>query len=49
MIFMRTVYFKDNESETKNQTGLRISTHIYNNYDQIDLLVKAIEENLTMM
>jgi isopenicillin-N epimerase len=48
-IFMRTIYFKDSETETKNQTGLRISTHIYNNYDQIDLLVKGIEENLDMM
>jgi selenocysteine lyase/cysteine desulfurase len=48
-IIMRTVYYKDSATETRNQTGLRISTHIYNNYDQIDLLVKGIEENLDMM
>jgi len=48
-IIMRTVYFKDDKTETRNQTGLRISTHIYNNYHQIDLLIQAIEENLDMM
>lgn len=48
-ILMRTVYYKNYPSEAKDRTGLRISTHIYNNYDQIDLLARAIEENLGMM
>ncbi len=47
-IYMRTVYFKD-AGDDRTRTCLRISTHIYNNYDQIDLLARAIEENLGMM
>ena len=48
-ILMRTIYYVDYEGATQYRTGLRISTHIYNNYDQIDLLIRAIEENLDMM
>ena len=29
-----------------SKTVLRVSTHIYNNYDQIDCLIQGIEENL---
>jgi selenocysteine lyase/cysteine desulfurase len=47
-IYMRTVAFKD-AGDNQTRIGLRISTHIYNNYDQIDLLARAIEENLGMM
>lgn len=48
-IIMRTVYYKDYAAQTPSKTGLRISTHIYNNFNQIDLLARAIEENLSMM
>ena len=48
-IIMRTVTYKDNEGDLQNKQGLRISTHIYNNYDQIDLLAQAIEENIDLM
>ena len=48
-ILMRTVYYKNDPNEPQSRTGLRISTHIYNNYDQIDLLARAVEENLGMM
>jgi selenocysteine lyase/cysteine desulfurase len=47
-IVMRTVSFTD-EGDVQTRQGLRISSHIYTNYDQIDLLARAIEENLGMM
>ena len=47
-IVTRTVQFKD-AGDDQIRRGVRISTHIYNNYDQIDLLARAIEENLGMM
>jgi len=47
-IMLRTVYFQE-AGDAQTRTGLRISTHIYNNYDQIYLLARAIEENLGMM
>lgn len=48
-IIMRTVYHYDYPGSTTKIRGMRISTHIYNNYDQIDLLCQAIEKNLDMM
>lgn len=48
-ILLRTVAYKNDSSETINRKVLRISTHIYNNYDQIDLLARAIEENLDLI
>ena len=47
-IVMRTVQFKD-AGDDQMRHGMRLSTHMYNNYDQIDLLARAIEENLGMM
>jgi len=47
-IVTRTVQFKD-AGDDQMRHGMRLSTHIYNNYDQIDLLARAIEENLGMM
>jgi selenocysteine lyase/cysteine desulfurase len=44
-IRMRTVDIRDTEGGPLYK-AIRASTHIYNNYDQIDLLARAVEENL---
>ena len=46
-IRMRTVDIRDTGGPLYK--AIRASTHIYNNYDQIDLLARAVEENLGMM
>ena len=43
-IVIRTVSFKDNASDTQAKRALRVSTQIYNNYDEIDTLISAIKE-----
>jgi len=48
-ILIRYVDFRDNPDDPNRQYAIRVSTHIYNNYDQIDLLARAIEENLGMI
>lgn len=48
-IIARTVFFKQNPGDTNLQIGIRISTHIYNTYDQIDLLARGVEENLALI
>jgi selenocysteine lyase/cysteine desulfurase len=44
-IRIRYVDMRDTEGGTAYR-AIRASTHIYNNYDQIDLLARAVEENL---
>lgn len=44
-ILIRTVDMRDTEGGPLYK-AIRVSTHIYNNYDQIDLLARAIGENL---
>jgi selenocysteine lyase/cysteine desulfurase len=43
-IIVRRVSFKDNASDTSSKQAIRISTHIFNDYDQIDAVVAAIKE-----
>jgi len=48
-ILIRTVTYKNDSSESIRRKVCRMSTHIYNNYDQIDLFARAIEENLDLI
>jgi selenocysteine lyase/cysteine desulfurase len=42
-IVIRTTCFKDTRSDTQSKRALRISTHIYNNYRQIDRVLELIK------
>ena len=42
-IVIRTVTFKDKHSDVQNKRALRVSTHIFNNYSEIDKLISAIK------
>ena len=43
-IAIRTVGYKEKHADEKNISALRISTHLYNNYDQIDTAIEEIKE-----
>jgi selenocysteine lyase/cysteine desulfurase len=43
-IVTRTVGYKEKHADEKNISALRISTHLYNNYDQIDTAIEEIKE-----
>jgi selenocysteine lyase/cysteine desulfurase len=42
-IVIRTANFKDKGSDTQKKQALRVSTHIFNNYNEIDILISAIK------
>lgn len=42
-IITRTISFKDKRSDTGKKRGLRISTHIFNGYDEIDKVLDEIK------
>jgi selenocysteine lyase/cysteine desulfurase len=48
-IVIRTTSFRDKESDRKDTRALRVSTHIFNNYKQIDELVSAIQSIMAGM
>ena len=48
-IVIRRVSFKDTASDTKNKSMLRVSTNIFNNYDEIDTVISAIKEIMAGM
>jgi selenocysteine lyase/cysteine desulfurase len=43
-IVIRRVSFKDTASDTKSKSMLRVSTNIFNDYDEIDTMISAIKE-----
>ena len=43
-IAIRTVGYKEKHADEKVISALRISTHLYNNYDQIDTAIEEIKE-----
>jgi selenocysteine lyase/cysteine desulfurase len=40
----RTVGYKEKHTDEKVISALRISTHLYNNFDQIDTAIEEIKE-----
>ena len=42
-VIIRTIKFKDKHSDTKMKRAIRISTHIYNNYAEIDRVLDIIK------
>jgi isopenicillin-N epimerase len=46
-IVTRTVGFKDSFSDAKKKRGLRVSTNIFNNYNEIDILISTIKTIIT--
>ena len=40
---IRYIWFKDRQSDTSDLRALRVSTHIYNNFDEIDNLINTIQ------
>jgi selenocysteine lyase/cysteine desulfurase len=43
-IAVRTIGYKEKHADEKPISALRISTHLYNNYDQIDTAIEEIKE-----
>lgn len=43
-IIIRSVSFRDKHSDDKNKRALRVSTHIFNNYREIDKLVNTLQK-----
>jgi selenocysteine lyase/cysteine desulfurase len=43
-IVTRTVGYKEKHTDEKVISALRISTHLYNNFDQIDTAIEEIKE-----
>jgi selenocysteine lyase/cysteine desulfurase len=41
---LRYIWFKDRHSDTKALRALRVSTHIYNNFDEIDRLINNLQK-----
>jgi selenocysteine lyase/cysteine desulfurase len=48
-IIIRWVWFKDKLSDANLTQTLRVSTHIYNNYSQIDQLISAMQNIIAQM
>ncbi len=48
-IYTRTVNYKLRESDTKKTNALRLSTHIFNSYDDIDKTISAAKEIVKKM
>jgi selenocysteine lyase/cysteine desulfurase len=48
-IIIRRVSFKDTASDTKSKSMLRVSTNIFNNYDEIDTLISSMKEIMAGM
>jgi len=48
-IIVRTVWFKDKHSDKKKKRALRVSTHIFNNYGEIDKLINTIKTIIASM
>ena len=42
-IVIRSVTFQDKHSDTQKKRALRVSTHIFNNYSELDKLVSALQ------
>jgi selenocysteine lyase/cysteine desulfurase len=42
-IIIRYIWFKDKHSDTHDLRALRVSTHIYNNFDEIDKLISILQ------
>ncbi|MEE8381858.1 MAG: hypothetical protein V3R78_08340, partial [Thermodesulfobacteriota bacterium] len=42
-IVIRTTHFRDKNSDAQNKRALRASTHIFNNYNEIDKLISTIQ------
>jgi selenocysteine lyase/cysteine desulfurase len=42
-IYIRTVNFKDREADEQNTNVLRVSTHLFNSFEDIDRLLGALE------
>jgi len=41
-IYIRTVNFKDREADEQNTNVLRVSTHLFNSFDDVDKLIDAL-------
>jgi selenocysteine lyase/cysteine desulfurase len=48
-IIIRRTSFPNNQSDTKLTSGLRASTHIFNNYREIDTLISTIQEIIAQL
>jgi len=48
-IVIRIVTFKDKHSDAQNKRALRVSTHIFNNYSEIDKLISALQTIIATM
>lgn len=42
-IILRYIWFKDRHTDEKDLRALRVSTHIYNNFDEIDKLITTLQ------
>jgi selenocysteine lyase/cysteine desulfurase len=46
-IIIRSVNFQDRHSDSQMKHAMRVSTHIYNNYSQIDELISTLKALMT--
>ncbi len=48
-IIIRTVGFKDRLADPKTTAAMRVSTHIFNNYKEIDKLISSLQTLMAEM